>query len=264
MPYTTNEGIQIHYQTEGTGPPLVLQHWSFATHHDWYDYGYVSALKQDYTLILPDARGHGASDKPHDPEAYTLEKRVGDITAILDDLNVERAHFYGYSMGGWIGFGAGRYAPDRFCSLVIGGQHPYAQNLGELREMLQYGIRGGAEAFIEMWERDIGPLTSTQKRRMKEYDFKALLSVAQDRESVESSLHLMNLPCLLIAGEKDEVCPAVHRCTPLMPNVKTVIVPGIDHFGGFMRSEVMIPLIKRFLESVESAPSSEGQAGSIR
>ena len=48
MPYADNEGIRIHYRTEGEGPPVVLHHWSLATMEDWYDYGYVSALKNDY------------------------------------------------------------------------------------------------------------------------------------------------------------------------------------------------------------------------
>ena len=111
MPFVDNGGIRIHYQTEGKGPPLVLQHWSLATMKGWYDYGYVDALKNAYRLILVDGRGHGASDKPHEPEAYQLKLRVADIVAILDDLGIAQAHFFGYSLGGWIGFGAARYAP---------------------------------------------------------------------------------------------------------------------------------------------------------
>ena len=81
MPYADHHGIRIHYETEGQGPPLVLHHWSLATLESWYDYGYVSALKDDYRLVLLDARGHGASDKPHRPEAYDLQKRVEDVVA---------------------------------------------------------------------------------------------------------------------------------------------------------------------------------------
>jgi pimeloyl-ACP methyl ester carboxylesterase len=44
MPYADNKGTRIHYQTEGQGPPLVLQHRSFATPESWYDHSYVSAL----------------------------------------------------------------------------------------------------------------------------------------------------------------------------------------------------------------------------
>jgi pimeloyl-ACP methyl ester carboxylesterase len=69
--------------------------------------GYVEALRPDYQLILVDARGHGASDKPHEPAAYALSLRVSDIVAVLDALHLSTAHFWGYSMGAvdWVWHG---------------------------------------------------------------------------------------------------------------------------------------------------------------
>jgi pimeloyl-ACP methyl ester carboxylesterase len=169
MPYANNEGIRIHYRTEGEGPPLVLHHWSLTTLESWYDYGYVSALRDDYRLILLNARGHGGSDKPHGPEAYGLEQRVGDVVAVLDDLRIAKAHFFGYSMGGWVGFGNAQYAPERFQSLIIVGQHPYAQSMEGLRQLVRYGVENRPEAFVAMWEKDFGPLAPGPKKRMLTY-----------------------------------------------------------------------------------------------
>jgi pimeloyl-ACP methyl ester carboxylesterase len=84
MPYVNNGGVRIHYQVEGEGPALVLQHGFTESVTDWYESGYVGALTPDYRLILIDARGHGASDKPHDPDAYALNRRVSDVAAVLD------------------------------------------------------------------------------------------------------------------------------------------------------------------------------------
>ena len=47
-----------------------------------------------------DCRGHGLSDKPHAQEAYTMEMRVTDVLAVMDDLDIDSAHYWGYSMGG--------------------------------------------------------------------------------------------------------------------------------------------------------------------
>ncbi len=91
MPYATNDGVRISYEREGSGPPIVLQHGFTRSLEGWRDSGYVAALRDDYELILVDARGHGKSDKPHDPAAYTLDKRVGDILAVLDDAGIARA-----------------------------------------------------------------------------------------------------------------------------------------------------------------------------
>jgi pimeloyl-ACP methyl ester carboxylesterase len=256
MPYANNRGIRIYYQTEGEGPPLVLHHWSLATLDSWYDYGYVSGLKNDYRLILLDARGHGASDKPYRPEAYELKKRIEDIVAVLDDLGIAQTHFFGYSMGGWIGFGVARYAPERFWSLLIGGQHPYAQKMDGLRQLVQYGIENGEEAFVAMWEENFGTLPSRTRERILAYDYEALLAVAQDRESLEAVLPTMRMPCLLYVGEMDEVYPLAKECSGKMPNVTFITLPGLDHGEAIKRSDAVLPHVKRFLATVNQESSA--------
>ena len=63
MPYVDSQGVRIHYEVEGVGPPLVLQHGFSDSLQTWYELGYVDALKPENRLILVDARGHGASDQ---------------------------------------------------------------------------------------------------------------------------------------------------------------------------------------------------------
>jgi len=72
MPYANNRGVQIRYEVEGAGPPLILQHGFTCSIEDWYEGGYVAVLKADHRLVLVDARGHGGSDKPRDSAAYTF------------------------------------------------------------------------------------------------------------------------------------------------------------------------------------------------
>ena len=93
MAYAMNAGVQIHYEVEGGGPPLVLQTGFASSVPDWYTLGYVDVLKGDYQLILLDPRGQRESDKPHSPEAYGPEHRVADVIAVLDALKIERTHF---------------------------------------------------------------------------------------------------------------------------------------------------------------------------
>src|SRR3954453_8073780 len=99
--------------TEGEGLLLVLQHGSSDSLESWRQFGYVAALKHTHRLILIDARGHGRSDKPHDPAAYDIALRAGDVVAVLDDLGIRETSYLGTSMGGWIGFGVAKYAPER-------------------------------------------------------------------------------------------------------------------------------------------------------
>src|SRR5215831_1188383 len=120
MPYATNHGVRIYYETEGSGPPLLLHCGFLQSLQDWRDAGYVAVLRDDFRLILLDPRGQGASDKPHDPAAYAVDAFVADVVAVLDDLGEATAHFRGYSMGGNIGAAMGHLAPHRCRSLVIG------------------------------------------------------------------------------------------------------------------------------------------------
>ena len=100
MPYATHQSVRIHYQVEGAGPPLVLLHGFNSRLERWYESGYVESLRHDYHLILLDARGHGASDKPHERAAYAWPIPVADVLAVLDHLQIPQAHVLGYSMGG--------------------------------------------------------------------------------------------------------------------------------------------------------------------
>src|SRR4051794_27934493 len=98
MPYATNDGVRIHYHLDGNpdGPPLVVQNWYSGSLEDWGALGYAAALGATHRLILIDARGHGHSDKPHDSDAYRAASRAADVVAVLDDLGLDQAHFFGY------------------------------------------------------------------------------------------------------------------------------------------------------------------------
>ena len=114
MAFAMNAGTRVFYRTSGAGTTLVLQHGMTNTHECWFDEGYVAALSPAHQVVCIDARGHGRTDKPHDPDAYHPSRLASDVTAVLDDLGVARAHFFGYSMGGWIGQAIANMHPSVF------------------------------------------------------------------------------------------------------------------------------------------------------
>ena len=85
----------------------------------------LAAFADEFRLIFVDHRGHGRSDKPHDADAYAMPLRVADVVAVLDELQIQRAHLLGISWGGRLCFGVGQHAPERVRSLIAIGQHPY-------------------------------------------------------------------------------------------------------------------------------------------
>jgi pimeloyl-ACP methyl ester carboxylesterase len=251
MPYADSDGVRIHYRVEGNGPPLVLTHWSLGSLAGWHEYGYVDLLAADYTVIAHDVRGHGKSDKPHDPADYALESRVADIVAILDDLGLERAHFYGYSMGGWIGFGAAKHAPERFRSFAIGGAHPYAQDMSGLRDLLTVGVDLGGRAFVDRFQEIDEDFTMRHETQWLKADFVAQRAAARDRSSLEETLSRIDCPCLVAAGTEDGVFFEAKRSCAAIPNGRFEALSGLDHGTALARSDLVVPLLRMFLANAD-------------
>ncbi len=247
MPFANNQGIRIRYEVVGEGPPLVLHHQALGSLEDWRDFGYLGALKSDRRLILVDARGHGASDKPHDPSAYDLSLRVGDVTAVLDDLRIHQTDYFGYSLGGWIGFGLAKYAPARIRSPILGGTHPYAENMQPFRNLMPQD----PEMFIARLEKVFGShMTPAIRARLLANDLKALLVLTQDRVSLADILPTMTMPCLLFVGETDPRLPKVQECVKELKNGTFLSVPASDHLAAFARSDLVLPHVRASLAEV--------------
>jgi len=112
-------GVRQHYIDEGRGDAVVMVHgnpsWSFYYRH------LITALKNDYRVIVPDHIGCGLSDKPDDAlYAYTLAQRIDDLEALLDSLEVnERITLVVHDWGGMIGMGYAVRHPERIARLVV-------------------------------------------------------------------------------------------------------------------------------------------------
>lgn len=243
--YAVNKGVRIHYEIEGSGPPLVLQHgWSNSLEY-WRDFGYTEVLKQDYKLILIDARGHGASDVPKDPEAYDTSFMAEDIIAVLDHLHIDNAHYLGYSMGGWIGFDLAERYPERFYSLIIGGTHPYPESLAFIRKL----VEGEMSVILDLWDNVSAPLQQKTRRQLLEHDPAPLRAcVAKDNPDMSHVLSSMTMPCLVYVGEDDDRLEGAKECATHIPNGTFVSLPGLDHLEAYVRSDLVLPHIIQFLD----------------
>jgi len=225
---------------------------------NWYNSGYCRRLEENNHLILIDVRGHGSSDKPHDPKAYTIKLIVSDVVAVLDTLNISKAHFLGYSMGGWICFGIVKYAPERIYSLIIGGAHPYESSAQE-RAAIDSDIqlwKKGAEAVIAGYEKETrSKMTPKMKAMLMSNDPKAIAALMSAEDftlSLEDVLPTMKMPCLVYAGDADTFFYSnAKKCVKSMPNATFVSLPGLNHLETRDRADIILPHITKFLEKVK-------------
>jgi pimeloyl-ACP methyl ester carboxylesterase len=223
----------------------------------WLAAGYARALKTDYQLILIDARGHGASDKPHDPNAYRIEEFAGDVVALLDELRIPKSHYWGYSMGAVIGFEIARGAPARFRSLTLGGHTPYGPRTDAEKHFLKLfvdnvaaALEQGMEVYIRFLEAASGPIPPVARRRLLENDplaLSAMTKASHKWPGIGDILGKITLPCLIYAGEADPLCTGAREGASSIPGARFIGLPGLDHFGALFAGGTILPHVKKFL-----------------
>jgi pimeloyl-ACP methyl ester carboxylesterase len=268
MPYANNQGVRIYYEVEGQGPPLVLGHGFSSSLNRWRELGYVDALRNEFKLVLFDARGHGQSDKPHDPAAYETIKFVQDVVSVLDDTRINRANYFGYSMEAFAGFWLACHYADRFRSFVLLGVSPYRREFEAEIKAIPGTIENlkllvaDPRAYIARMEQQFGrPLPPELRDAQLASDGEALIALLKARLShpsfTNNDLSLISAPCLLICGELDPSDAGAKESVNHMPNARFVSLPGLDHAASFVRSDLVVPHIKGFLAEVnKNQPTS--------
>ena len=247
-------------------------HGSGASSRYFYFMGWVAGLKDHYRLILIDARGHGSSDKPHKPEAYRMRLMAGDVTAVLDDLGIDKAHYFGYSMGGAIGWGLAKYYSKRVTSLIIGGfwaEDPgpsIAKDPEELKYLrtLRKGNDALTKAFLEGLKKEkktiqkpavINRLRPYRLRAVAGADPKAMLALEvaslRGREHMLGLLPDLTIPCLLFVGKKDIFFKGAKKASALLQHGRFVSFPGLGHIETWARLDLALPPVLKFLNDVD-------------
>ncbi|MGH2528582.1 MAG: alpha/beta fold hydrolase [Actinomycetota bacterium] len=218
----------------------------------------AQALQKDFRLVFADHRGQGLSDKPHEVGSYALTTRVADAIAILDALEIERAHYIGFSWGARLGFAIGEHAPDRVLSLVLCGNQPYewpfdSPLLSGVTEAVAAGKQHGMVAFVETWESSIGERFPEPTRTwMLENDPLALdaeLRSAFVEGPISRDLTKWNVSCLIYAGEEDEMHEDAARAASEIPGATFVSLPGHTHFSAERVADQLLPQVLELFRS---------------
>lgn len=241
-----SDGVEIHYQIEGTGEPIVLIHgFTASTATNWIGPGIFKALAEDYRVIGIDMRGHGKSGKPHGKENYGV-KMPKDVINLLDELGIAKAHIMGYSMGGFITTNIVCNYPDRVISAISGGAgwtRPgglVSEGSNEIAEALENG-QGLAPLFAALTPEGAPPMPQAQIDAMNSMllatnDPLALAGVMRgmvELQVTESQLRANRVPTRAIIGEIDPLKATVDEMAEVMSALDVVVVEGADHMTAF-------------------------------
>ncbi|WP_156412881.1 alpha/beta fold hydrolase [Chthonomonas calidirosea] len=252
--YFNSDGVQIHYVQAGSGQAVVLIHGWMASAKMWgteqRGNSIFWSLSKNFHVIAMDCRGHGLSDKPHDPKAYGCAMPL-DVVRLLDHLHIQQAYLIGYSMGAILTGKIVASYPQRVLGAIFGGGAPV--------------VRWGPEdlkqndAFLEKWQKDRG-LQELSALLFGVPDRTALVMANQSLREItvkESELRRFKGPILFLYGDRDSEATRhyVEAARQAFGHGDIRVVPGADHFSTPMKPE-FLRMILSFLDRVET-PSKD-------
>lgn len=226
-----SDKVRLHYELHGpeTGPPVVLVH-GFASDYtlNWVGTRWQESLvRAGYRVVGLDCRGHGRSDKPHEPAAYAINVMAADVRRLLDDLGAARAHYIGYSMGARIGLQCVLDFPERLHRVVLGGIG--ITGAVEEAEPIARALRGG--------EPEGASAASFQKFAAARAinDLEALAAciegMARSQPLDAQRLGVIRTPILIVVGDRDEVAHDAAELARQVQGAMLVVIPGRDHMS---------------------------------
>ena len=244
-------GVSIHYIEEGAGEPVVLIHGFTNTAQNWIRTGVFPALARDYRVIAIDCRGHGQSDKPHDPKQYGREMGM-DIVRLLDHLKIRRAHIVGYSMGGGIVAQLLIEHPERFMSATLGGNAGRRAWTAEDEAQMRVESEEMEKGFLANQYRRLAPtngpvptddeIRERSAERLQGQDRRALAAVSRSRpEFVQTAAQMaaVTVPTLGIVGSLDPAVSNYRQLQGIMPHLELVVIEGAAHGAAPSRPEFL-------------------------
>src|SRR5512146_927248 len=269
MPFVQVNDVKLHYEMEGSGPPLLMVAGTGLPGATWRTGPSAQYAAEGFTVITFDHRGTGASDKPD--VDYSTRMFAADAVGLLQELDISRAHILGHSMGGRVVQWMALDYPERVRSLVLAAGSP-----GEIdpRNPVTRGIplndamgwaEKGCEGFIRslfaspffftvVFCRDhpdvIQMLADTFWANRPPLKLYLRHTIARQQHQTAERLHEITAPTLVIVGSLDTVTGNIlvgHYLAEHIPSAEFKTVDGSAHMLFWEKPEETCSAIAEFL-----------------
>ncbi|WP_243075902.1 alpha/beta fold hydrolase [Microbacterium sp. SS28] len=209
---------------------LCVHGFASSTRDNWVDTGWVRDLtRAGFRVLAVDQRGHGASDKPHDPRDYTMPALVGDLLTVLDTYLLDTVLYAGYSLGGRVGWQLLVDAPHRVTRGVLGG-------IPDGRPLARVDIdqaRAYAESGIPVTDR-VTLNYVTLAERVPGNDLGVLVALAEGMRLGDADPDPANpppQPVLFATGSQDAILEQSRQLAAATPRGTFLEIPERHHFN---------------------------------
>lgn len=241
MTYASVNGLQLYYETHGSGLPLVLLHGGLLT----IDLNFgplLEPLAATCQVIAVELQGHGHTADSGRP--MTIEALAGDVVALLDQLGIDQADLFGFSLGGLVACAVALGAPARVGKLIVASADAHrppgreSAPLGEDRLPTPADFQAWRNAYLAV---------APDPAHFDEFAAKMSAMVHEFRGWTDE-LRSLHAPTLLIFGDRDFTpLPEVAEMFELMPDAQLAVLPGTTHVGVTRRPREVLALIVPFL-----------------
>jgi pimeloyl-ACP methyl ester carboxylesterase len=241
--YASVNGLKMYYEVQGSGRPLVLLHGGVCTIEVCVDKIRAPFAKTRKTIAI-EQQGHGRTADIDRPLSY--DQMAEDTAALLRQLKVTKADFFGYSMGGGIALRIAMRHPDLVRKVVIIGT-------ATSNEGLIPGLAENMKALkpddIPQQFRDAYAKTAPDPKRWPALVGKIKNLMADAKDLRPEEIRSIQAPTMFMIGDADIVRPehAVETFR-LLPHGQLAVLPGSDHFAPMQRSAWVVSMMRAFLE----------------
>jgi pimeloyl-ACP methyl ester carboxylesterase len=241
MAYASVNGLQLYYETHGSGRPLVLLHGGLMT--AGLTFGPIlEPLAATRQVITVELQGHGHTADPGRP--MTLEALAGDITGLLDQLGIAQADFFGFSLGGFVAYAVALGTPDRVGKLIVASadaRRPPGRESAPLDED-RLPTPADYQAMLDAYH-----AVSPDPARFDELAAKTSAMV-HEIPGWTQELRSLQAPTLLIFGDRDfSPLSDVAETFGQLPNAQLAVLPATTHVAVMQRHREVLALITAFL-----------------
>jgi pimeloyl-ACP methyl ester carboxylesterase len=251
MPHiSTDDGVKLYYQEVGSGIPIVFVHEFAGDSRSWE--AQFRYFGRRYRCIAYNARGFPPSDVPEGVERYSQARARDDIRAVLDGLQIDKAHIVGLSMGGFATLHFGFTYPDRARSLTIGGcgygaapdlRHKFIEEAQRAAARFEeIGMAKAAEAYAlgptrvqfqnkdpRGW-REFADQLAEHSTRGSALTMRGVQSLRSSLFDLTEEMKKITAPTLIITGDEDWPClePGL-LMKRMISSAGLVVMPNCGH-----------------------------------
>jgi 3-oxoadipate enol-lactonase len=261
--YSMADTVTLHYSEVGQGTPLVLLHGFPLSSAIWHEQ--QQELSDNFRVITPDLRGHGRSPAP--AGVYEMELLARDVLALLDSLLVKKAVIMGHSMGGYVALAAWKLAPERFLALGLiasqAGADTEEARQGRFKMAEKVAADGSkvvAEAMLfKLFSPDLpggSPIINQVGQMILNTPTAGIIGALKGMAGRADSgplLPKLNMPVLILAGDKDQIIP-LEKTKAMATAVATAALRTIanaGHMPMLEQPQATTTAVRDFLSAVD-------------